>query len=385
MRRDCDLFPLISPPCRTPTTSLDLETCGDRAYHAGSAASPEKRLSSHTRHEPKDTKALPHPAIGVLLIQLGTPSAPDPAAVRQFLREFLSDRRVVDLPRWQWLPILHGIILPRRSPRSAALYQKIWRDDGISPLLHHSRAVTTGIQDRLGDAVQVALAMRYGQPGIAQTLHTMSRAGIQRLLIVPLFPQYSSATTATITDAVCGFYLRQRFQPALRFAAPFFQDPAYIKALGDTIRHHLDPAEPREWIFSFHGLPQRFAAEGDPYPDQCQQTARLLAEELHLSRECWHIGYQSRFGREAWLTPDTAHLLKNLPREGKPRLAIVCPGFVADCLETLEEIGVQGRENFLHAGGEEFHHLPCLNDSPAWIDALSSLIRRELSGWLEEM
>ncbi|MBF0626870.1 MAG: ferrochelatase [Magnetococcales bacterium] len=347
------------------------------------AASQKKITSTLKTHQ--GSLLLPDSSIGVLLAQLGTPDAPEPAAVRRFLAEFLADERVVDLPRWFWLPLLHGVILPRRSPRSAALYRKIWRADGVSPLLHDSRTVTAGVAERLGASIRVELGMRYGQPGLTALLHTMVRTGIQRLLIVPLFPQFSSATTASITDAVCGAFASSRFQPALRFVPPFFNDPGYIHALATTLRQQLDPAQPVDWLFSFHGLPQRFVDQGDPYALQCAETARLLAKELHLPNERWHIGYQSRFGREVWLLPDTARLLATLPGQGKRAVAVVCPGFVADCLETLEEMAVQGKETFLRAGGETFHYLACLNDAPPWIDALTTLIRRELSGWMEEM
>ncbi|MBF0418302.1 MAG: ferrochelatase [Magnetococcales bacterium] len=322
------------------------------------------------------------PTIGVLLAQLGTPDAPEPGAVRRFLKVFLSDPRVVDLPRWQWLPLLHGVILPTRAPRSARLYQKIWRPDGVSPLLHYTRRLTEALNARLGTAIRVDFAMRYGNPGIDATLHTMTRAGIQRLLIVPLFPQYASATTASISDAVAAAFLGERQQPTLRFAPPFFEDPGYIRALAESVRARLDTNSPRDWLFSFHGLPERFVQEGDPYAGQCRITAQRLAAELQLPMERWHVGFQSRFGREVWLTPDTARLLEELPRQGKRELAVLCPGFTADCLETLEEIAVGGEEIFLSAGGERFIYLSCLNDSPAWIDALEAIARRELSGWL---
>ncbi|GAB0057280.1 Ferrochelatase [Candidatus Magnetaquicoccaceae bacterium FCR-1] len=324
------------------------------------------------------------PSIGVLLAQLGTPDAPETQAVRRFLKEFLSDRRVVDLPRWKWLPLLHGVILPARSPRSARLYRKIWRPDGVSPLLHHTRRVTEGLGAQLGAGIRVEFAMRYGSPAIAETLHTMTRAGIQRLLIIPLFPQYASATTASIADAVAMAFAEERLQPALRFAPPFFADDGYIRALADVARARLDPTVPRDWLFSFHGLPQRFIDEGDPYAEQCRITAQRLAEELHLPSERWHVGFQSRFGREVWLTPDTAGLFDALPRQGRRNLAVLCPGFTADCLETLEEIAEGGAEIFHRAGGERFDYVPCLNDTPAWIGALTEIARRELSGWLEK-
>ncbi|MBF0437619.1 MAG: ferrochelatase [Magnetococcales bacterium] len=329
----------------------------------------------------KDTKLLPSPTIGVLLTQLGTPDAPEPIAVRRFLREFLSDKRVVDLPRWFWLPLLHGVILPTRSRRSAALYQTIWRSDGRSPLLHYSLATTDGVRQRLGKDVEVHLAMRYGQPNIANALHTMTAAGIQRILIFPLFPQYSSAATASIFDAVYQTFASSRFLPTLRFAAPFFNAPSYISALAATIRTVADPDKPMDWLFSFHGLPTRFVTEGDPYQDQCIETTRLLVKELALPDTRWQMSFQSRFGREPWLKPNTDGMLKQLPGQGKQNLVVVCPGFSADCLETLEEIAHQGKENFLQAGGKQFIYAPCLNDTNVWLDALTGLIEQEISGW----
>ncbi|NGZ07256.1 MAG: ferrochelatase [Magnetococcales bacterium] len=328
---------------------------------------------------------LSHPSIGVLLVQLGTPDAPEPKAVRRFLTEFLSDWRVVDLPRWYWLPLLHGIILPRRSGRSAALYQQIWRPDGLSPLLHHSRTTACGVAAHLGPQVRVEIAMRYGQPGIAPTLHDMVASGIQHVLIVPMFPQYSCATTASVADAVCSTFATTRYQPAIRFAPPFYQETAYIQALAATIRQQVDLTDPGlHFLFSFHGLPQRFVQQGDPYASHCTETTHLLAKELHLPPERWQIAFQSRFGREPWLEPETSACLTALPGQGKRTVVVVCPGFVVDCLETLEEIAVQGRDRFLHAGGERFEYIPALNDSATWIRGLSNLVRRELSGWLDD-
>ncbi|MBF0128236.1 MAG: ferrochelatase, partial [Magnetococcales bacterium] len=254
-------------------------------------------------------------------------------------------------------------------------------DDGVSPLLHHSRVVTEGVARRLGAAATVRLAMRYGQPGIPSVLRTLSDEGVERLLVVPLFPQYSSAATASITDAVAAAYVHHRFQPALRFAPPFFAAPTFISALANSVTNTLHPSEEVFWLFSFHGLPQRFVDQGDPYDRQCDTTARLLAEALRLPDRRWRLSYQSRFGREPWLAPGTAETLASLPGEGFRRVAVLCPGFVADCLETLEEIAVQGRKTFLDAGGEHFQYIPCLNDLPTWVDALSDLTRRELAGW----
>lgn len=330
----------------------------------------------------KDKTPLSSPTIGILLAQLGTPDAPTPSDVRRFLREFLSDIRVVDLPRWFWLPLLHGIILPTRSPRSAALYQKIWRSDGLSPLLYYSQAVTDALSQRLGANIQVRLAMRYGQPNLADVLGAMTREGMEKILIFPLFPQYSSAATASITDAVCATFTKSRFQPALRFAPPFFNAPGYINALVAKIRATCNPTEEMDWLFSFHGLPLRFVNEGDPYAHQCQTTAQLLANALNLPSHRWRLSYQSRFGREPWLLPNTEAVLSQLPQEKIRRIAVVCPGFLSDCLETLEEIAVRGKETFLQAGGETFIYIPCLNDAPEWIDALTNLAKQEILGWM---
>ncbi len=324
------------------------------------------------------------PTIGVLLAQLGTPETAKPAAVKRFLREFLSDLRVVDLPRWFWLPLLHGIILPTRAHRSAALYQKIWRDDGLSPLLHYSQSVTQNLSHHFDPNIQFHLAMRYGQPSIDSALHTMTEQGIQRILIFPMFPQYSSAATASITDAVCLAFTKRRFQPALRFAPPFFNASGYIAALKNKVIEQINPSESIDYLFSFHGLPQRFVTEGDPYAQQCETTAQLLATALGLPDNRWHLSYQSRFGREPWLQPNTEDLLTQLPKQGIRRIVVLCPGFVADCLETLEEIAVRGKETFLQAGGETFDYIPCLNDSPDWLVTLASLVQQELAGWKQE-
>lgn len=319
---------------------------------------------------------------GVLFVQLGTPDAPTPAAVRRYLAEFLSDRRVVDLPRLPWLLLLHGIIL-RTSPRhSAALYRRIWRSDGTSPLLYYTRKQTQAVGRRLAEeGLQVRFAMRYGHPSLTATLHEMVDSGVERLLIFPLFPQYSAATTASILDAVQAAMRRRRFVPTLRFAQPFFANPHYIDALAEQMRTHATPGESHT-LFSFHGLPQRHVNEGDPYADQCHQTAHLLAKALNLPEDRWHHAFQSRFGREAWLTPATDHVLAQLPGKGCRRLTVVCPGFVTDCLETLEEINLRGKKCFMAAGGEAFHTPPCMNDASPWVEALAQMTRQELMGWV---
>lgn len=324
-------------------------------------------------------------ALGLLLVQLGTPDAPTAVAVRRYLGEFLSDRRVVDLNPWLWRPLLHGVILPRRAPRSAALYRKIWRDDGVSPLLHHTRTLTGAVAGRLGPGVLTRFAMRYGNPSLTRVIGGMLDQGVRKLLVLPLYPQFSASTGGSALDGVQAALagrgpVSKRFVPDLRFVGDFHDDPGYIDALARSV-----PRDGGEdfFLFSFHGLPQRHVDEGDPYAGQCAATARLLADALGLPESGWRLSFQSRFGREPWLLPATDDTLRQLPGEGVRRLAVVCPGFAADCLETLEEMAIQGRRIFLEAGGESFRYVPCLNDDPVWIEALTALARRQLSGWLQ--
>jgi ferrochelatase len=323
------------------------------------------------------------PRTGVLLAQLGSPDAPTPAALRRYLAEFLSDRRVVDTPRWLWWPLLHGLILRTRPKKSAHLYARIWRPDGTAPLIHYTRRQTEELQTRLGQDVTVLHAMRYGHPAIAASLETLRQGHIEQLLVVPLYPQYAGATVGTLWDALHATFASQRFIPALRMARPFYAHSAYINALAARIRTtppFLDGSPPY-LLFSFHGLPQRHVEEGDPYAHHCTTTARLLANALGLTPEQWGMSYQSRFGREPWLVPATAPTLADLPGRGIRRVAVACPGFVSDCLETLEEMALRGKAQFEAAGGEQFHYLPCLNDDPLWLDALAQMVREELSGW----
>ncbi|WP_130471670.1 ferrochelatase [Candidatus Magnetaquicoccus inordinatus] len=323
------------------------------------------------------------PDTGVLFVQLGTPDDPSPAAVRRYLAEFLADRRVVDLPRWFWLPLLHGQILRTRPRHSAELYQQIWRQDGLSPLLFYTRQQTEAMAQELqAAAINVQFAMRYGNPSLPVLLQAMQKAGVQRLLIFPLFPQFSAATNATILDAVQAAYASSRCIPVLRFAQPFFSHSAFLDAWSRHIRDQADPKQFDRVLFSFHGLPQRHVDQGDPYAQQCQATAQALAERLALPPEQWQLTYQSRFGREPWLLPATDQRLQELPAEGVQRLLVICPGFVSDCLETLEEIGMRGRDSFLYAGGEYFQRVTCLNDAPIWLSALQQITREELAGWL---
>lgn len=328
-----------------------------------------------------DPPELPHD-VGVLLLQLGTPDAPEAQAVRRYLAEFLSDPRVVDAPRWWWLPLLHGVILPSRSPKSAALYKKIWRADGLSPLLHSTAEVTRVMAQRLAPhGVRVGFAMRYGNPSIPSVVEEMLSDGVRRLLVFSLYPQYASSTTATGVDGVMAALAGRRDMPALRFAPSFFDHPAYLDALAASVREHGH--DEAYTLFSFHGLPVRHVTEGDPYERECRATALGVAERLGLEAGRWGVAFQSRFGREAWLEPATVTEMAQLPARGVKRVRVLCPGFVADCLETLEEIAQANREMFLGAGGEAFHYLPCLNERGEWLRALEGLIRRELGGWME--
>jgi protoporphyrin/coproporphyrin ferrochelatase len=318
--------------------------------------------------------------VGVLLVNLGTPDAPTPTAVRRYLKQFLSDRRVVELPALLWQPILRGIILNTRPRKSAANYAKVWMDEG-SPLAVYTARQAKALAVRLGAAADVRYAMRYGNPSIADQLQAMKADGCNRILVAPLYPQYSGATTATVTDEVGRALAAMRWQPALRTLPPYHDDPAYIGALGVSLEASLAALDfvPDAIIASFHGMPERTLHLGDPYHCQCRKTARLLSEAS--GRELT-VTFQSRFGKAKWLDPATDATLLRLAAEGKKRIAIFAPGFSVDCLETLEELAIQGREAFLHAGGTHFAYLPCLNDSDPGMAMLDVLVRRELSGWL---
>lgn len=328
---------------------------------------------------PASHPAMQRPRIGVLLVNLGTPDAPTAPAVRRYLKQFLSDRRVVEIPPLLWQPILRGIILNVRPRKSAANYAKIWLPEG-SPLAVHTQAQTAALQARLGAAIDVRYAMRYGQPAIDQQLAAMQADGCSRILIAPLYPQYSGATTATVIDEAQRALAAMRWQPALRTLPAYYDDPAYIAALAHTLKAGLAALdfEPDGIVASFHGMPERTLHLGDPYHCQCQKTTRLLSDALGRPLT---IAFQSRFGRARWLEPSTEDIIRQQAAKGKKRLAIFAPGFAADCLETLEELALQGRDQFLEAGGERYAYLPCLNASQPGMDMLEQLIRRELSGW----
>jgi protoporphyrin/coproporphyrin ferrochelatase len=328
----------------------------------------------------------PSGRIGVLLVNLGTPDAPDPASVRRYLGEFLSDRRVVEIPPLVWQPILRGIILRTRPKKSAHAYQQVWRPDG-SPLAAITRAQSDALQGAWGEKVLVDWAMRYGNPPIAERLQSLKAQGAQRILIAPLYPQYCGATTATANDKAFEALARMRWQPAIRTLPPYHDHPAYIAALKASVEASLAQLdfEPDAILASFHGMPARTLELGDPYHCHCQKTARLLGEALKetLGGKELIVTFQSRFGRAKWLEPATDATLTALPGKGVKKVAIVAPGFSADCLETLEELAIRGRESFHRAGGSDFAYLPCLNDSTHGIDMLRTILSEELAGWTQ--
>ncbi|BCW92539.1 ferrochelatase [Thermoanaerobaculum aquaticum] len=325
--------------------------------------------------------------LGVLLINLGTPEAPTPSALRRYLREFLSDRRVVELPRWRWWPILHLFVLTTRPRRSAALYRRIWWEEG-SPLLVIGRRQAQGLQallrERWGPQVWVRLAMRYGNPSIRQGLRELSSLGCRRVLLFPLYPQYASATTGSSLEVAFRELARWRWVPEVRVVASYHDHPAYVKALANSVRESWQREAPGEkLLFSFHGIPLAAFLAGDPYFCHCQKTARLVAEELELPRDRWEVAFQSKFGRDPWLEPATIELVSQWGRQGLSSLDVLCPGFAADCLETLEEIAMTNREAFLHAGGGRFRYIPALNDRPDHLQALSEIASGHMAGWGE--
>ena len=321
---------------------------------------------------------------GVLLCNLGTPDEPTAAATRRYLAEFLSDPRVVEIPPAAWKPILHGVILRTRPAKSAAKYQQIWLPEG-SPLMVWSRKQATMLRGYLGErghSVSVRLAMRYGNPSIASQLDELKARGCTRILVVPLYPQYSGTTTASVIDAVGAWARGVRHVPELRFVNRFHDDPGYIRALTRVMHQHWQAhGRPDKLVMSFHGVPERTLLMGDPYHCESHKTARLLAERLGLQKSDWQLTFQSRFGKAKWLEPYTEPTLIEMGKASVGRVDVICPGFTGDCLETLEEINQEAREAFLHAGGKEFHYIACLNDSPQWITALSAIAQQHMGGW----
>jgi protoporphyrin/coproporphyrin ferrochelatase len=329
---------------------------------------------------PSDHPPVAAPRIGVLLVNLGTPEAPTAPAVKRYLKQFLSDKRVVEIPAFVWQPILRGIILNTRPRKSAKAYGKVWTDKG-SPLAFFTSAQAVQLAARMESVADVRYAMRYGEPSISRQLAAMKADGCQRILIAPLYPQYSGATTATVQDEAFRALAAMRWQPSLRTLPPYHDDPLYIDALKTSLEASLAQLDftPDVILTSFHGMPERTLTLGDPYHCQCRKTARLLSEAMGRPLE---VSFQSRFGRAKWLDPATDVTLERLAREGKRKLAIFAPGFSVDCLETLEELAIQGHEQFEAAGGTHYAYLLCLNDSPPGMDMLDAIIRRELAGWI---
>lgn len=322
---------------------------------------------------------------GVLLINLGTPEAPTAKALRPYLKQFLSDRRVIEIPKALWWLILNGIILNTRPKKSAEKYAAIWTKDG-SPLLVHTKRQAKLLKGLLGKRGQsdlvVEFAMRYGNPSVESVIQRMRQAGVERLLVVPLYPQYAASSSASAIDAVFGTLARLRNTPELRTVRHFHDHPGYIAALAASVRDYWQiNGRPSKLVMSFHGVPRFTLDKGDPYHCECQKTGRLLTEALGLSKDDYSVTFQSRFGRAEWIKPYTTEVLTQLGKTKTARVDVVCPGFVADCLETLEEIAIEGKETFLTAGGGEYHYIPCLNESPSWIAALADVVEANLAGW----
>lgn len=336
-----------------------------------------------------DARTFPHgnePLAAVLLVNLGTPEAPTPAAVRRYLAEFLSDPRVIELPRWLWLPLLHGVILRTRPARSARAYQKIWGGAG-SPLLSGSVALAQGVEKALADApgrVEVHLAMRYGEPSIGRVLAALEARHLRRLLVLPLYPQYSASTTASVFDAVTAALSRWRFLPELHFVRDYYAAPGYALALAGSVRRHWQQhGRGDHLLFSFHGIPERYFKAGDPYYCHCQASARAVRELLEIDPSASSVSFQSRVGRERWLAPYTDHELARLAAAGVNKVDVICPAFAVDCLETLEEIAIGERERFLAHGGSELRYIPALNADDDHLALFANLVRAHTAHWPE--
>lgn len=319
----------------------------------------------------------------ILLIQLGTPDAPTAAALRPYLRQFLSDPRVIEAPRLLWWLILNLRILPSRPRESAAKYQRIWDAEHGSPLLHYTRRQVAALQERFPQ-VPVRFGMQVGNPSVGSVVRELIAGGVDRLLVLPMYPQYSATTTASATDVLFHALTRERRVPALRIVPPYYGHPAYIEAMATVMREQLAklPEPPDHYLLSFHGIPIKYAQRGDPYATHVKRTTALLAARLGWPRAAWTQSFQSLFGKDRWLKPYTEDTLRALAQRNKRRVFVALPGFTVDCLETLDEIGNEAREVFHHAGGETLHVCPCLNDHPAWIDAMRVLLSEEGNGWL---
>jgi len=327
--------------------------------------------------------------VGVLLTNLGTPKQATTKELRNYLREFLSDPRVIEVPRIIWWCILHFIILRIRPSRSAKAYQSVWTDEG-SPLALHTASqaslVKAEVEQRYGEHVVVEWAMRYGEPSISSTLNKMFEQGIRRLVVLPLYPQYSASTTASTFDAIAKDFTQRRWLPELRFINTYHTRDDYISALMHCVKRHINEhGQPDKLIFSYHGVPQRYLRNGDPYHCYCQQTTRLVAEKMGLDASQYLTSFQSRFGREPWLQPYTDKTLMQLGKEGIKSVAVICPGFASDCLETIEEIDEENREYFLESGGKEFHYIPALNSEPEHISMISNIVQENIGDWIEDI
>jgi ferrochelatase len=324
-----------------------------------------------------------HSSVGVLVIQLGTPDDPTPKALRPYLRQFLSDPRVIEAPRLQWQLILNLAILPFRPSQSAAKYRRIWDPLTGSPLLHFTRLQTEALQRELPNNL-VRFGMQVGNPSVGSVVREMIQRGIDRLVVLPMFPQYSATTTASAYDCLFQALIRERRVPAIRLVPPYFDDPGYLDAVVAVIRQDLAKLawQPDYFLMSFHGIPVKYVERGDPYPNQVVRTTALLQERLHWPEGRWQQTYQSRFGKSEWLQPYTDPTLEQLAKRGAKKVFVALPGFTSDCLETLDEIGNESREAFIHAGGTDLRACPCLNDHPAWIAAMKALVLKEGQGWL---
>ena len=325
--------------------------------------------------------------IGVLVAQLGTPDSPTPTALRRYLRQFLSDRRVIEVNRFLWWILLNGIILVTRPRRSAKLYKRVWQKDG-SPLLSITKRQAEGLKRRLQSqhgGIEVEFGMRYGSPSLETALDKLVSLGCSKILLFPMYPQYAAATSASTYDAIFSHILKRRWVPTLRVAEPYYAHPSYIRAQATIINEHLKGLawEPDRLLLSYHGVPQRYVVKGDPYCCQCVETTAALIPHLDISKEKVMHTFQSRFGREPWLTPYTDETLEELAHSGVKNIAIVAPGFTADCLETIDELGNEAREEFCEAGGEQYSLVACLNDNEVWLDALTKIVTEELGSWID--
>lgn len=395
---------MSDPAADTDVNSAAEKPADAAAENPADTAAAENPAHAPAAEKPADTAAVEQPAappaaprpepppalaarIGVLLVNLGSPDAANAESVRRYLREFLSDRRVIEETGFAWRLVLNAIILPFRPRRKARDYAKIWnREKNESPLKTITRAQAeklTALLEPLGHPITVDWAMRYANPSIAARLNVLAAQGCERILLVPLYPQYAAATTASVCDAAFRMLMRMRKQPALRVAPPYFDEPVYIEAVASTLEAELArlPFQPDVILASYHGIPKAYVDKGDPYYQQCAVTTQLLRERLKLDEDKLRMTFQSRFGRAAWLQPYTDKTVRQLGRQGVHNLAVITPGFSADCLETLEEIAVENAHLFKRAGGKNFAHIACLNDSDAGMEVIRAVVMRELKGW----